>query len=485
MILPPPPKKPTPFAQLLRHLEKALDALPALDLGARLPVDHASALFLLCPMPVVLAALRETGRDSHCQRLLPAHHVVYFVLACALWRDKSMPNAWLQMRPLGKTQAPDPSAFVHARKRLGVRPLRLLFRRLVCANGPLPGAHYKTWRLLALDGSVFEMPDTPENREEFGSASNQHGIAAFPQMTVMALCEVFSHAVIDFEVGRYDHSELALSVPLLQRLPENSLVLMDRGLSYFGVIDAVRQRGGEVLARVKVSRALPVEQKLADGSYLSRIYPDYNSSRRQENGIKVRVICYGHDDPQRAGCGEMTVLITTVLSVDLLSAMEAVRLYPWRWAEESVLAEVKTTMQQGKAPLMRSKTPRLVYQELFGLFLAHYQVRQVMAQAARLAAVGAWQLSFTDSLEVLRKWLSEESRQGWKRRYEVLMRNVAQKELREKRERSYPREKKAARQKWPQKKAGQAPRQQPSKPLARALQVLEPLVLSEPTASGP
>jgi Insertion element 4 transposase N-terminal/Transposase DDE domain len=398
VILPPEPKKPTPFAVLLRRFEKALDALPALDLGVRLPLDRASSLMLLCPMQIVLAVLEDTGRDSQRQCRLPAHHAVYFVIACSLWRDKSLPNVWLQMHPLSDRPAPDPSTFVHARKRLGVRPLRALFRRLVCSHGPLPGAHFKKWRLLALDGSIFEMPDTPDNREHFGSASNQHGTAAFPQMTVAALCEVFTHAVIDFEVGRYDDSEIALSGPLLQRLPSGCLVLMDRGLSYFGLIAAVKACGGEVLGRVKVSRALPVEQALPDGSYLSSIYPDYNSSRNKENGMAVRVVCYSHDDPDRAGCGELTVLITTVLDHESLGAKEAVDLYPWRWTEESVLAELKGAMQQGKQPLFRSKTPELVYQELYGLFVGHYLMRQAMAEAAQMAAVGAARLSFVDSL---------------------------------------------------------------------------------------
>jgi hypothetical protein len=483
VILPPPANKPSPLAAFSRRLPRLLAAPAALQLHLRLPLDHACSLYFFCPLPLVLDVLAATGRASLRQRRLPAHHLVYFVLACSLWRDKSLANVWLQLHSLGEQPEPDPSAFVHARKRLGVRPLYALFRRLVRGADPLPGAFYKSWRLLALDGSTFELPDTPLNREHFGSASNQHGSAAFPQMTVLALCEVLTHAVLDVEVGRYDTSELALSGSLLQRLPAGCLVLMDRGLSYFAQVRAVLQRGGQVLARVKVSRALPVERMLPDGSYLSHIYPNYNASRWQQGGIAVRVICYSHDDRDRGGCGEQTVLLTTVLEPQKLGAFEAVDLYPWRWAEESVLAEIKTVMQKGKAPLLRSKTPQLVYQEMYGLLLGHYLTRKVMALAAQRAAVAAWQLSFTDSLEVLRKWLSEETRQGWKRRYGLLLVNVAQKQLREKRERSYPRQKKAARQKWPMKKAGQAAAKQPSKPLAQALYVLEPLALDK--ESGP
>jgi hypothetical protein len=479
MLLPPKPTKPTPLAALLRRLDGELASRPPLPVKLRLPLDHVRPLYLFCPLQLVLSVLDDTGRRSQRQRRLPAHHVVYFVIAASLWRDKGLPDVWQQLHALSQQAEPDPSAFTHARKRLGIRPLRTLYRRLVCSAGPLPGACYKRWRLLALDGSVWEMPDTADNRAFFGSASNQHGLAAFPQVRVVALCEVQTHAVIDVEYGPYPSSELALSTPLLRRAPAGCLVLMDRGLSYFEQVQTVLQRHSDVLARVKVSRALPVEEVLPDGSYLSHIYPDYNASRRKEGGLAVRVINYSHDDANRASCGEMTCLITTVLDWQVLGAKEAVGLFGRRWDEESVLDEAKTVMQQGKAPLLRSKTPELVQQELYGLLLGHYLNRKVMAEAAQLRAEEPTRLSFKSSLEALKQWLTENSKQGWQRRYAVLLRKVAEKELRQKRERSYPREKKAARQKWPMKRAGKPPPGQPSKPFAQAVYIIEPPPLDE------
>jgi hypothetical protein len=477
VILPPKPKKPTPLAALVRRLEAEIPSQPAVSLNLRLPLDHARSLYLFCPLPLVLSVLNDTGRQSKLQRRLPAQHVAYFVIASSLWRDKSLPDVWQQLHSLSGQPEPDPSAFSHARKRLGIRPMRTLFGRLVCKADPLSGALYKRWRLLALDGSVWEMPDTPDNRAFFGSASNQHGLAAFPQVRVAALCEVLTHAAVDFEYGPYNDSELALSGPLLLRLPAGCLVLMDRGLSYFEQVQAVVGRQSDVLARVKVSRALPVEEVLPDGSYLSHIYPNYNASRRKQGGIAVRVINYSHDDPKRASCGELTCLITTVLDPEQLSAKEAVGVFGRRWDEESVLDEVKTVMQQGKAPLLRSKTPELVQQELYGLLIAHYLNRKVMAEAAQLLAEEPTRLSFKGSLEALKQWLTEKTRQGDKRRYEVLLKKVAEKELRQKRERSYPRQKKAARQKWPMKRAGTPPPEQPSKPFAQAAYIVTPLSL--------
>jgi transposase IS4-like protein/DDE family transposase len=477
VILPPKPKKPDPVDVLVRRLQEKLASRVQLPCILRLPLDHVQSLFCFCPLQLVLSVLNDTGRQSVRQRRLPAHQVVYFIIGCSLFRDKSLPEVWQQLHTLDEQREPDSSAFTHARKRLGIRPLRTLYRRLVTSAAALPGALHKEWRLLALDGSVWEMPDTKENRIFFGSASNQHSLAAFPQLRVAALCEVKTHAVIDFEYDRYDVSEQALSTPLLQRLPSGCLVLMDRGLSYFPQVHVVQQRHGDVLARVKVSRALPVEEVLPDGSYRSHIYPDYNASRRKEGGIAVRVICYSHDDAQRSSCGEETILITTVLDWRVLTAVEAVMLYPWRWDEESALDEIKTVMQQGKQPLLRSKTPELVQQELYGLMLGHYVTRKVMALAAFAAEVEPTRLSFTSCLSTFKQWLTENSRQGFKRRCKVLLKKLAEKELREKRERSYPRVKKAGRQKWPVKRTGSAPPEQPSKPFAQAMYILEPLPL--------
>src|SRR5262249_62397679 len=154
------------------------------------------------------------------------------------------------------------------------------------------------------------------------------------------------------------------------------------------------------LARVKAKqRDLPVEKVLPDGSYLSRISQSSNAKRARRGGLAVRVIRYTHDDQTRDGCGEESCLITTILNVEMLSAKEAVRLYPWRWEEESVFSEIKETMLQNAQPLLRGKTPALVVQEMYGLLLGHYVLRQVMAAAAQQKGVPVVRLSFKHSLE--------------------------------------------------------------------------------------
>jgi hypothetical protein len=288
--------------------------------------------------------------------------------------------------------------------------------------------------------------------------------------------------VTDFAFGPYQASELALSRRLLRRLPGGVLLLLDRGLSYYEPVRLARRRGSHVLARVKAGqRALPVEEVLPDGSYRSHIYPSLGDRRAGRRGIAVRVIRYTHDDPGRDGCGEESCLITTLLDPADRSAAEAIALYPWRCEEESTLKEVKEVLLQGKLPLLRSKTPELVEQELYGLLLAHYVVRAVMAAAAAPAEVEPCRLSFKRSREILEDYLMEKpgrgGPRGWLKR---LVAEVSRQELRPKQRRSNPRVKKVTRSKWRGKKAEDQGRVH-ARPFAVVCRVLVP----EASAAGP
>jgi Insertion element 4 transposase N-terminal/Transposase DDE domain len=482
MILPPKPRPPDTVAFLLARLgvpsQLPLRVVPVGAGKAPAPPDPARlfpSLYLLLPREAIVEVLGHTDTASKRLRRLPAHEVVWLVIGQSWFPDRSIPKVWRHLHPSPDHRDPVDSAFTQARQRLGARPLQLLFHR-TCRPLSVPdtiGAFHQGWRIVALDGSVFEAPDTPCNRTVLGSARNQHHAGAFPQLRLSAICEVGTHVITDVEMGPYHVSEQALRLRLLRRLPSRRLVLMDRGLSYYELIAAVRRRKSHVLARVKAKqRDLPVEQVLPDGSYRSTIYPSSNAKRAQRRGIRVRVIRYTHDDRTRDGCGEESCLITTMLSVQTLSAWEAVRLYPWRWEEESVFSEIKETMLQNKQPLLRSKKPTLVVQEVYGLLIGHYVVRQVMAQAAgqRAVAVEAVRLSFKSSLQVLEDRLKDPADADWLRK---LQRETGWQKLRPKRPRKYPRVKKATRSRWPAKKPGTKPPPQPTKHLSEIIRILQ------------
>jgi Insertion element 4 transposase N-terminal/Transposase DDE domain len=479
LILPSPPRPRDPVTLLLARFGAVLSPVVPLAVApvAPVPPNRARlfpALYSLLPRAAIDDVLHRTGTHSQRQRRLPATEVVWLVIAQSWFPDRSLPKVWRHLHPAPERPEPVDSAFTQARQRLGARALQLLFHR-TCRPLSVPGrvgAYHHHWLLVALDGSVFEAPDTPANRRVLGAATNQHGVGAFPQLRLAAICEVGTHVLTDVALGPYHASEQTLSLRLLRRLPAQRLVLMDRGLSYFPLIQAIRQRRSHVLARVKAQqRDLPVEQVLPDGSYRSTIYPSSNAKRAQRGGLPVRVIRYTHADPTRDGGGEESCLLTTILSVPLLSAAEAVRLYPWRWEEESVWAEIKETLLRNQQPLLRAKTPTLVVQEVYGLLLGHYLVRRVMAQAAqqRAVAVAAVRLSFRNSLKVLEDRLQEAADAHW---LQGLQREVSWQKLRPKRPRKYPRVKKATRARWPNKKPGTKPSPQPTKHLCEIIRIL-------------
>jgi hypothetical protein len=500
VILRPPARKPDPLDLFTRRLRAATvtiadgpaavncSVLAAPPAPPKEVLDRVLPLYQVLPVELVLQALRDTGRHSRRQRRLPAHAVVWLVIAGCLFRDRCLPQVWRHLHSSRDAAEPDDSAFTHARKRLGAAPLRLLYHRLVASLGAAAADSRAAprWRLFALDGSLFTLPDTKANRDHFGSASNQHKEGAFPQLQALALCEVGTHRVTDLEFGPYRDSELALAGRLLPRLPAGVLLLLDRGLSYYEEVRLVLSRGSHVLARVKAfQRELPVEEVLADGSYLSHIYPSWNDRRAKKGGIAVRVIRYTHDDPGRDGRSEQTCLLTTVLEPAELSAREAIGLYPWRWEEEATLKEVKAVVLQGKLPLLRSKAPELVEQELYGLLLAHFVVRSVMVVGAAQAEVEADRLSFKRSQEILEEYLMEKpprrGKRAWLRR---LVAEVGRQQLREKVPRSNPRVKKVTRSKWPGKKAKDQGRVH-AKPFAEVCRLVAPEVAEAGAAKGP
>src|SRR5262245_60839143 len=289
MILRPKPRPPdslVPFVARLRALGRGPGAAAPADAGHAPATPDPERLFPslyhLLPRDAILEVLQQTGTQGHMLRRLPAHEVVWLVIAQSWFAQRSIPKVWRHIHPSPDRPEPVHSAFTQARQRLGARPLKLLFHR-TCRPLSAPGvvgAYHRHWLVVALDGSVFEAPDTKVNRTTLGSASNQHGVGAFPQLRLAALCEVGTHAVTDAQMGPYHASEQQLSLSLLSRLPAGRLVLMDRGLSYFEQVAAVRRRHSHVLARVKAQqRDLPVEQVLPDGSYLSTIYPSSNAKR--------------------------------------------------------------------------------------------------------------------------------------------------------------------------------------------------------------
>jgi hypothetical protein len=366
------------------------------------------------PPALVDEVIAAAGRKELRVRSLPARVVAYFVIGLALFAAESYGEVFSQLtsglswvsRWRESFRAPSTSALAQARVRLGVEPLKGLF---AVAAQPLaslstPGVWLAGRRLVAIDGTCFDVADTDANAARFGRPGTAKGErAAFPQVRVVGLVECGTHAIFDAEVGPYTTSEAELARRLVARLEPGMLCLADRGFYGFQLWQAAAGTGAGLLWRMRSQQRLDAFEVLADGSYLSKVYEIANF-KRVGDGLVVRVVNYRIED----GRDNDTVytLITNLLDPAEVSAVDMALVYSERWEIENSLDELKTH-QRGARTVLRSKSPDLVEQELWGHLCCHYAIRTLMWEAADHAVIDPDRASFITALRIVRRSTSQ------------------------------------------------------------------------------
>lgn len=362
------------------------------------------------PLAAIEAVLRTTRRTSVRQRDLPAHVVVYYVIALALYMQSSYREIlrcllegiqWL-LGPAATLKVVGKSGISQARTRLGWEPIQVLHDAVVkpIARELTNGAWYRSWRLVSLDGSTLDIADEKGNEKAFGRPSASRGNSAFPQLRFVSLVENGTHVLFGTRMGGVDTGEITLAKEVLPSLRKGMLCLADRNFFGFALWTLARATGADLLWRIKKTLRLPGEQKLPDGSYLSRVYASQKDQRHGTNGVVVRVIEYRLEGVP--GAEPLYRLLTTILNHEAAPAAELAALYHERWEIETALDELKTHLR-GSRIVMRSKTPDLVKQEFYGLMMAHYAVRGLMHEAALKAGEDPDRLSFLHAVRVVRR----------------------------------------------------------------------------------
>jgi hypothetical protein len=395
-------------------MARKVAGLPA---GIRL-ADHISLGVLTAQFPLerVEQVLFETERFSERERDLPAHVMVYYAIALALYADVSTREVLRCLvegiRWLGDPHAPampSKSGISQARTRLGAAPLEALYRAVVApiATAGTPGAWYRGWRVMSLDGTTLDVGDTRANAHAFGrpgSARGVHTTGAFPQLRVVGLLETGTHVLYGAQLGPYRTGEVALAATVVPQLTGEMLCLADRGLLSFDLWRSAAATGAALLWRANATFTLPVRERFADGSYRSELRWNASCRSVERTPIPVRVIAYTLPGVSRATTYR---LVTTVLEPARAPADELAALYHERWEMETAFDEFKTHLR-GAQRVLRSKTPALVQQEAWGFLLAHFALRTLMHEAALGALPRARDpdtLSFTHALRVTRRTL--------------------------------------------------------------------------------
>ena len=430
-------------------------------------------------------ALAAAGVHTQRERKLPFEAVLWLVIGMSLFATVSIPAVWdrliaglrlLRLKsPARALTVVTPGALCSRRYALGVRPLRHLFRR-VCRPLATPttrGAFLGPFRLMACDGHFHDVPDSPANARAFGRPTGGRGDSAFPQVLGMYLCECGTHAVVDAQFGPCTQSEHQLVRHLLRSVDKGMLVMWDRGIQSADWVRAVQARGAQVLARLSASVKPKVLQPLGDGSLLVELRPAARDRRRRRGGcVRVRLIEYTLDDPVRNPEGHHIRLVTTLLDAQQYPAALLGQTYHERWEEELVFDEQDTHLREQHHPSapLRSRKPRGVIQELYGMCLAHYLVRHLMHEAAQEAGLDPDRLSFVRAVRVVQEAVKDfqiAARKCWRALAQQLREDLRRELLPPRRRRRCPREVKRKVLKWPLKRWDPAP-DAPAAPAATA-----------------
>ena len=389
-------------------MARTLAELPA---GSRI-TDYISlgVIAKFFPVEKIHDVLEQTNRASVRERDLPAHVVVYYVIALALYMRSSYREVlrcllegvqWL-LDPSAKVKVAGKSGISQARRRLGVEPVKKLYDTMVApiAEKRTKGAWFRQWRLVSLDGSTLDVADTVENDEAFGRPGASRGSSAFLKIRFVALLENGTHVLWAAHMDQYATDELTLAERVIPSLRQGMLCMADRFFPSYKLWGMAAKTGADLLWRTRQNARLDAEKRLPDGSYLSRIYASTSDRRKGRNGMVVRVIDYRLKDVE--GSEPLYRVITTILDHEQAPARELAALYHERWEIETTLDELKTHLR-GAQIVLRSKTPDLVRQEFFGLMMAHFAVRGLMHEAALKADEDPDRLSFLHSVHVVQR----------------------------------------------------------------------------------
>jgi Insertion element 4 transposase N-terminal len=358
---------------------------------------------------------------------LPPHVVVYFVMALALFPDDDYEEAAVRLTETLRGwgcweegwEPPAKGAVTQARKRLGPEPMAELFSQVAVPAADLDtaGAFAGPWRLMSLDGMEWDVPDSAANRAAFGSRAGSAGPAAFPKIRVVTVSECASHAavlaVMAGSAAGKGSGEQSLARQLYPQLDQDWLVIADRNFYIFKDWCTAADTGAALLWRVKVNTRLPVLDALPDGSFASvLIDPKITGPAREaitaaaqrgqdldeDQARYVRVIEY--DVPDRDG--ELVILVTTITDFRAAPAGVLAQACHQRWEHETGNAQLKTYLR-GPGRVLRSGSPDLIKQEIWGYLLAHYALSALICEAATAAGIDPDRVKFKRTLRIARR----------------------------------------------------------------------------------
>jgi hypothetical protein len=409
------------------------DAGGAGVVGGRLP-DWISLGVLAGSVPreVVDEAVAVTGKGA--QRSggkLPPHVMVYFAMALALFADDDYEEVAVRLTETLEAwgcwdrewSTPTSGGITSARQRLGVEPMVEVFDQVAVpvADELTRGGFLGPWRLMSIDGIEWDAPDTPENVAAFGYTGSADNPSALPKVRMVTVAECASHAVVAAVIGSQWQAEQTLATGLYPDLGDDWLLLADRGFYSFTAWNSARAGGTQLLWRVKADLRLPLVEALPDGSYTSVLIDAKIRGKARDalvaaaragddldpaKAVLVRVVEYTVPDRTGDGKDELIALITTILDAAAAPAQVLAQTYHDRWEHETGNDQLKTHLR-GPGRVLRSKSPDLIRQEIYGYLLTHYAISALICRAATAADIDPDRVKFLRTVRIIRRRVTD------------------------------------------------------------------------------
>lgn len=364
----------------------------------------------IIPPQVIQEVLTDCEAWEQREKKLNMQAMIYLIIALALYPHCSTREVYRRLReglPEGiepQEEVPTAGALCQRRQQLAVTPLRTLFTRLArpLATPETRSAFRFGLRLVAVDGTLENLPDTDANRCVFPyHCQEELSRSPFPQARCVLLMECGTHVIFDAEITAVQQGEIGSVLPLLERqLGPEMLLLCDAGICCSQVVLTARRKGAHVLGRLDSRSYHEPWVRLQDGSYLVKVYRE--SKHQRGHMLTARVIEYRIKHPHTGELSAPIRLLTTLLDPHQYPIAALIGVYHERWEIEQGLDELKTHLCLS-ARTLRSQTPQGVEQELYGLLLAYFAVRALMYAAAVQADWDPDEVSFVHTIHVIQR----------------------------------------------------------------------------------
>jgi hypothetical protein len=357
--------------------------------------------------------------------------MVYFAMALALFADEDYEEVAVRLTETlmgwgcwdDSWSVPTSGGITQARQRLGSEPLVEVFGQVAVpvADELTRGAFLGSWRLMSIDGFEWDAPDSTENVAAFGYAGSGDNASALPKVRVVTVAECASHAVVAAAVGAQSQGEQTLAASLYPQLGDDWLLIADRNFYSFAAWNAARSGGTQLLWRVKSDLTLPLIQLWPDGSYTSvLVNPKIRGKAREalvraaragqdldeDKAVLVRAVEYTVPDRTGDGQGELIALITTITSAPAAPAAVLAAAYHDRWEHETGNDQLKTHLR-GPGRVLRSKSPDMVRQEIYGYLLTHHAISALICRAATEADIDPDRVKFLRTVRIVRRRVAD------------------------------------------------------------------------------